>query len=165
MVNNLLNFIKRTLAAVLLLSIALLSVSCSAQPSAKELMHEFVTGYGIEKPYYFKSAAEGESGYVPDNFLFRLFGDIDGSVSDFAVVFTSDLSAVGECSVLICYSEYDAARVSEAVLMRVDTVRSLLGSSDTSAADDAAVFRRGRIVVCCMLDDNARAKRLWDRIL
>lgn len=159
--------LARKTAAIFLLfaSVVILLVSCSASPSAEELMMEFAKAYGIDKTCYSKSIPEGEPGYAPVEFFTELYGNIEESVSDYAVIFTSTLSSVGECSVILCYSEYDAMRVSEAALMRLDMIKSLVGSVNTEAADDAFVIRRGRAVITCALSDNERAEKLWKKII
>lgn len=159
--------LKRLAVLIVLLSTVVLQLaSCGGEPAPPQsLMQEFCNSYGIGRTVFSPSVPEGERGYTDSAFLDTLFGDISGCVSDYAVVFTTDLAHIGECSLLLCYSKYDALTVTEAAQRRLDMLRTTHGSLDTSALDSAFLLRRGSYVLLCALEDNTLARRLWDRLL
>ena len=156
--------LRKTAAVFLSFALLIFSLfSCTEQKSAVSLMEDFVSAYGIRKTVFSSSLKEGEDGFVSEGFLEKLYGDIGESVYEFAVVFTSDLRSLGECSVFVCHTAYDALTVSEAATDRIQMIRKLSVEGDTSSLEDAFVLRKGKVVVMCALDDNGRARSLWER--
>ena len=151
------------LSLVLLLSMLL--SSCEEKRSAYEIMEEFRRSYGIERTVFSPEIPEGEAGFCGEGFLERAFGNVSENVGDYALLFISDLDAVGEIDILVCYSAYDAAAVSESALMRLDFLRREAGDADTEYLETAFVERRGRTVILSALPDNERAMRVLDKIL
>lgn len=158
------NLARAALVFLLLLSIICMS-SCQRSVEAYKLMTELCYAYGIDRVIFSPSVKEGEEGYCPDGFLDSVFGDISESVSDYALLFISDLFSVGECAILVCYSTYDAIAVTEAALMRLELLRTESGGLDISALEGAFVERSGRTVILCALPDNDRARRLVRKII
>lgn len=160
---------KKTIKAVCLLLTAvflLLSlVGCSEQRTALSLMNEFRDGYSVGGVLYSPLFAEGERGHCDESFFMSLYGESTGSVSDYAVLLLSGLSDVGECAVFICCSDYDATLVSDMCYRRIELLKTLSGTVDTSFASDAFVLRRGRRVVMCALADNERCARIWKKAI
>ncbi|MBQ9070815.1 MAG: hypothetical protein IJY23_05665 [Clostridia bacterium] len=129
------------------------------------IMTEFCERYGREAVIYSPSVREGESGYVTEDFFLAVYGEEPESVSDFAVVFYSDLDSIGEAAVLICYTDYDALRATDTLRRRIDLLKTLGTGQDTSSLSDAFVMRSGRVVVMCALFDNGRARKCMEKIL
>ena len=156
--------IKALTVLWLILSLCILT-ACGKEVGAYQVMEEFRIGYGIERPVFSPTVAEGCEGYCYDGFLEGVFGQISDSVEDYAILFVSDIHAVGECAVLICYSTYDAISVTSSVFARLDFLKSHAGSLDTSYLEDAFVRRCGRVVIFSALPDNEKAARLFDRLI
>ena len=72
--------------------------------------------------------------------------------------------AVGECAVLVAYSEYDAVLLTETCLRRLEMLGSLMGTADTVTLNDAFVSRYGRVVVLSALPDNSSARAIFKKI-
>lgn len=139
--------------------------SCSEKPSPTELLSRFCDEYGLSADILSPSFREGERGHVSDDFFEKVFLESPDSVSDYAIIFLSSLNSIGECSVFLCYSEYDALLVAEALWRRVDFLKASATGMDTSCLADAVIFKSGRYAVMCALSDNARAERIWRKIL
>lgn len=153
------------LSTCILVSSAFCFMSCKEQKSAHALMLDFCNAYGIEKTVFSPSVAEGSEGYANADFFEHVFGEKAESVSDYAVVFSSGLDRVQECAVLLCYSDYDALVACDILRRRVDLVKSMGASINTSYAADAVVFKSGKYAVMCVLSDNERAEKIWRKIL
>ena len=161
--------LSRITAAVLSLSLILLLFSgCGGGAEGKrayDIMRKFADEYGIERTVFSPDVPEGEDGYCADGFLDRVFGNISECVSDYALIFISDLDAVGECAILVCYSGYDTIAVTEAALRRIDLLRRESGGLDSSNISTAFVERHGNAVILSVLPDNERALNLFDKLL
>ncbi len=154
------------LCLILLFSFVLSSFcACSDIPSALEIANEFSLAYGIDVPIYAKAKSEGDAGFADSEFFYSMYGDGEECVLDYAVLLISDLDTVGECAVFVCYTEYDAILVSDMCKRRMLLLRSLMGSADVSFLEDSFIKRKGKIVVMCVLSDNERASRIFDRII
>jgi hypothetical protein len=129
------------------------------------LMLEFCEIYGIEDTVFSPTLAEGDLGYANDEFFELVFGEKPYSVSDYAVVFLSDLDFVGECALLLCYSEGDALDACLLLRERIDLLKSMGTGMDTSYLADAVVFKSGRYAVLCALSDNVKAEKTWRKLL
>ena len=86
-------------------------------------------------------------------------------MSDYAVVFLSSLDFAGGCALFLCYSDYDALVACDVFRRRVELIKSVGSGIDTSYVSDAVIFKSGRYVVMCALEDNDGAKKLWRKIL
>ena len=159
------SFLKRisalTVAAALFMSLS----SCGRKPSAVELMSRFCEEYGVFPEILSPSFSEGEKGHVGEDFFESVFLESPNSVSDYAIVFLSSLDRISECSVFLCYSEYDAILVAEMLWRRVDFLRSCAIGMDASYLSDTVVFKSGKYAVMCALSDNSAAERIWRRLL
>lgn len=154
----------RAVAVFIVIFAVLLLSSCRETRTAYDIMNEFRLAYGIERAIFSPTVPEGEAGYCPEGFLDEVFGNVSDSVADYAILFISDISTLGECAILICYSTYDAISVSGSAFMRLDFLRSQAGSLDASSLDTAFVRRCGKAVILCALPDNERASRLFDKL-
>lgn len=167
-----LGFVNRRLrllfvCVLLFISVILCSffVSCGKNSDPYELMLEFCKIYGIEDTVFSPTLAEGDAGYANDAFFELVFGEKPYSVSDYAVVFLSSLDFVGECALLLCYSEGDALDACLLLRERLDLLKSMGTGMNTSYLSDAVVFKSGRYAVICALSDNVRAEKTWRKLL
>lgn len=167
-----LGFVNRRLGlsfvcVLLLVAVILCSffVSCGKNDAPYGLMLEFCEIYGIEDTVFSPTLAEGDLGYANDEFFELVFGEKPYSVSDYAVVFLSDLDFVGECALLLCYSEGDALDACLLLRERIDLLKSMGTGMDTSYLADAVVFKSGRYAVLCALSDNVKAEKTWRKLL
>ena len=159
-------FIIRPVSLILVLFILAFSLaSCGQKPSPYSLMLEFCESYGIEDTVFSPLLSEGEEGYTDEDFFKIVFGEGIEAVEDYAVVFLSSLDYAGECSVFLCYSEYDALVVCDMLRRRIDLIKSIGAGINTSYVSDAVVFKSGKYAVMCALSDNELAKRMWRRLL
>ncbi|MBE6536844.1 MAG: hypothetical protein E7673_02705 [Ruminococcaceae bacterium] len=159
----------RLVGVLLTLSVSVSSVfllsACREYKSPYPLMLEFCQSYGISDTVFSSSVKEGAAGYVSESFFEQVYGEKPECVSEYAVVFLSSLDVAGECALFLCYSEYDALIACDILQIRLDLIKSMGISIDTSYAKDAVIFKSGRYAVMCVLSDNERAKRLWQKIL
>ena len=155
----------RLIVLVVALSLPLCLLSCEEKPSPSELLSRFCDEYGLSADILSPSFREGERGHVSEDFFETVFLESSDSVSDYAIIFLSSLNSIGECSVFLCYSEYDALLVAEALWRRVDFLKASAVGIDTSPLTDAVIFKSGRYAVMCALSDNGRAERIWRKIL
>ena len=142
-----------------------LFVSCGKNDAPYGLMLEFCEIYGIEDTVFSPALSEWEVGYASDGFFELVFGEKPYSVSDYAVVFLSSLDFVGECALLLCYSEGDALDACLLLRERLDLLKSMGTGMDTSYLSDAVVFKSGKYAVLCVLSDNVRAEKTWRKLL
>ena len=156
---------KQSLAKHLEILIALVLTlslfSCSDERSASDVMDEFKSAYGISGETYTRDDA-GMS-FTAGSVLDLLYPDSEPLVLDYAIILKSSLDHSYECSVLFCHTEYDAMLMSELCAERIE----LIGAAgvEEGASEGGFVLRRGRRVVMCRLSDNARAKRIFEKIL
>ena len=157
----------RLLSVFLLLTLTceLLLSSCAKNGTPHDLMREFAESYGISDTVFSPLVNEGEDGYTDEEFFEAVFGEGADSVSDYAIVFLSSLDVVGECCIFLCYSDYDALVACEILWRRVDLLKSMSTGMDISYTSDAVVFKSGKYAVMCALSDNAKAERIWKKIL
>ena len=162
-------FIMRVISSMLVFlifaSALFLFVSCRQKISPYAMMLEFCESYGIENTVFSPVVSEGEAGYTDEDFFETVFGEGIESVEDYAVVFLSSLDYVGECSLFLCYSDYDALVVCNVLRRRVDLIKSVGAGINTSYTADALIFKSGKYVVMCALSDNILAERIWRKIL
>ena len=160
------NIFRIFISAVLIFALlAMTACSRGSHSSALEMMLSFAKEYDLGGVIYSPDIKEGERGYTDENFFNTLYDADSSYVEDYSVLLLSGISDAGECGVFLCYGAYDAIMVSEMCLKRLDLLRSLAGSADTSFTDDAFVIRRGRVVVMCALSDNMLAKHIWEKII
>lgn len=158
--------ITRSVAVFLVIAFSLYGlVSCREAVPPYSLMGEFCKSYGITGTVFSPCVNEGEEGYTDEVFFNSVFGGGSEFVSDYAIVFVSDLNTVGECALFLCYTEYDALVSCDAMHRRIDLIKTMGASIDTSCAFDAVVFKSGKYAVMCVLPDNERAERIWRKIL
>ena len=167
-----LGFVNRRIGlsfVCVMLSVAVICCSffvcCVKNDAPYGLMLEFCEIYGIEDTVFSPTLAEGDLGYANDEFFELVFGEKPYSVSDYAVVFLSDLDFVGECALLLCYSEGDALDACLLLRERIDLLKSMGTGMDTSYLADAVVFKSGRYAVLCALSDNVKAEKTWRKLL
>ena len=163
------NLFKNLISGLLIFSVVAFSLtslsSCGEKAAPYELMLEFCASYGIEDTVFSPCVKEGDEGYTDSDFFESVFGKGDESVCDYAVVFLSDLNRAGECSLFLCYSDYDALMVCDMLYRRIDLIKSMGAGIDTSYLSDAVVFKSGKYAVMCALSDNERAEKIWRKIL
>ena len=140
-------------------------VSCAQRQSPYSLMLEFCKNYGIDSVVFSPEISEGEAGYTDEDFFKTVFDEGIESVEDYAIVFLSSLDYVGECSVFLCYSEYDALRVCDMLRRRIDLLKSVGAGINTSYVSESVIFKSGKYVVMCSLADNELAERIWKKLL
>ena len=129
------------------------------------LMLKFAEDYGLSETIFSTSVKEGKAGYTDEDFFRSVFDERVEHVSDYAMIFISNLDYAGECAVFLCYSEYDALVACDILRGRVDLIKSISAGIDTSYTEDARIFKSGRYAVMCVLPDNERAERIWRKIL
>ena len=156
---------QRIVALAVTLGLLLSLSSCSEKASPSELLSRFCEEYGIRADILSPSYREGEVGHVDESFFESVFFESSDSVSDYAIAFLSSLDRISECSVFLCYSEYDAILVAEMLWRRVDFLRSCAIGMDASYLSDTVVFKSGKYAVMCALSDNSAAERIWRRLL
>ena len=156
---------RRFFALCLVIVFVAFATSCDEGRTARELMDEFLDSYSAAGRLFSPEIPEGQEGHSTDAFFEKLYGDGREFVSDYAVFLSSDLESIEEAAVFVCYGEYDAMMVAQIAYRRIELIRSLGGSVNTDNLEEAFVFRKGRYVVMCLLEDNATAKRIWRSIL
>lgn len=155
----------RIIAFVITLALLVSLSACSEKASPKEALECFCKEYGLSGDILSPSYREGDAGHIDESFFEYVFLESSDSVSDYAVIFLSTLDRISECSVFLCYSEYDAILVIEMLWRRVDFLKSSAIGMDISNLSDAVVFKSGKYAVMCALPDNASAERIWRKIL
>lgn len=158
-------FYSLLLSISIFLSSVLCFTSCTEKKEVYALMVDFCSSYGISDTIFSPSVDEGERGYTDAVFFEYVFLEKSDAVSDYAVVFSSELNRAEECAIFLCFSEYDALVACELLRKRVDLIKAMGVNIDTSNASDAVVFKSGRYAVMCVLPDNERAEKLWRKIL
>ena len=153
------------LVLALCVAAALSLTACSRTRSAYGLMSEFCTCLRVRGVIYSPVVAEGDAGYVASGFFEKLYGEGEEWVLDFAVMLLSDLGGVSECGVFLCYTDYDATQVTDMLHRRIELIRSVSAVSGLRFPEEPFVYREGRAVVMCALDDAEGARAAWRAIL
>ena len=156
---------RRIIAFAIMLAFLVSLSSCSEKASPSEFLARFCKEYGVSGDILSPSYREGEPGHVDEEFFESVFFESPDSVSDYAIIFFSSLDRISECSVFLCYSDYDAILVVEMLWRRVDFLKTTAAGTDASNLSDAVVFKRGKYAVMCALSDNVSAEKIWRKLL
>ncbi len=162
------NFLKKLLLGTCIIALVLSAtalVGCSQPADPCGMMESFANSYPLMGIIYSPRIPQQEEGHVGKEFFTSLFGEGERYVADYAVIFTSAPDAVGECSVLVCHSEYEALLAADMCRRRLDMLGKMSNSLDTSSLTDSFVIKSGKIVVMSALPDNALSRNIWRKIL
>ena len=159
---------RKAIAMLLAISLIILSATslagCGrAAVDCGELMREFAQSYGTRGKIYFRSAKEGEEGFMREGFLSELFGEEALEyTADFAYLSASGAGEVFECSLFLCNSEYAALEALELCGRRRGLIDSV---TDIDIAKNSFIIKNGRFLVFGIAPDGTRAASLWRKIL
>ena len=157
---------KRAAALAMIIALLLTMLTgCGKPRSARALLLEFEIAYGIDHTVYSPDVPEGEAGYVSDEFFEIMYMYGESCVTDYAIAQGSDLSSISECAIFICDGEHNAERMRLYLIERLELLSSSAKLSGIDYPEGAFVKRYGSTVVMSVLADNARAERIFNKIL
>ena len=149
---------RRLLSFLLILSLFISSLSsCKAEPSAYDMLSEFVAVYGAEGVIYSPEIPEGASGYIPDGLMERVFMLSGKLPENYAVFLNSRPSGFSECGLFVCEDANMLMGMEESCLERI---RLLAG-----AKDSAFVKVSRSTVFYSTMSDRERAEKIWREII
>ncbi|MBO5788633.1 MAG: hypothetical protein J6R42_01670 [Clostridia bacterium] len=155
-------------ATVLLL--AFLLTGCGASQSAKDIYLAFAQKYPLPAGHMFDSALPERN---PDCFTYDQFHHAfalqDGSDGwayiDHAVFWQNTTSQkIEEIAIFSCHDRGGAEAVAAICQNRMKLLCSMRHYVDVSATEGATITIYGKTVVCLVLRDNAKAKKIMDGI-
>lgn len=147
------NFVALFLSALLLFSLS----GCGKEPSAEEILKEFVTAYGAEGTIYSPSRERQEAGYIPDGMMEKVY-IFSGSFPENYALFLNDHSHKGsECGVFVCSDAEERERVTEMCIERASLV--------ADSKESVIIIKSGRVIAYSTFEDQKRAKELLGKII
>ena len=149
---------RRFLSLLLILSLFLsLLSSCRAEPSAYDMLSEFIAVYGAEGVIYSPGISEGSPGYVQDGMMERIYIFHGSFPKNYAVYLNTGISVFSECGVFLCDDADTLLRIEESCLERV----ALLTKGDGRGF----VSISGNRVFYSTMQEKERAERIWREII
>ena len=149
---------RRLLSLLTVLSIiATLLCSCNAEPSAYDMLSEFIAAYGAEGSIYSPGIPEGESGYIPDGLMEKVFMLSGKLPENYAVFLNSRPSSFSECGLFVCEDADMLLRMEESCLERIGLL--------ADANDSAFVKVSGNLVFYSTMSDRERAEKIWRELI
>lgn len=149
---------KKALAAVLIILIALSLVSCSYDKSAEAVLHDFCREYPIDSRIYSSLADTWEAGYIDSEMLYALYGMDEHPVREYAVVMYGKVDTVREIGVFIIENGQDKILLTELISGRIGFLSSF-------AEGEGFVKSYKGVMVYGFVENSARAQELFDRII
>lgn len=131
--------------------------SCAQQADAYELVNEFVTVYGAEGIIYSPGFSEGESGYIPEGLIEKIYVFSGRLPENYAIFLNSHPSEPSECGAFVCESADTLAMIEEMCLERVKLL--------SNGGDHAFVNVSGMTVFYSTMQNRDRAEKIWREII
>ena len=149
---------RRLLSFLLIISLCLsLLSSCRAEPSAYDMLSEFIAVYGAEGVIYSPEIPEGQSGYVPDGMMKRIYVFSGEFPKNYAVYLNARPTEFSECGLFVCEDADTLSRMEESCLERVN----LLSMGDSRGF----VSVSGNRVFYSTMQDRECAEKIWREII
>jgi hypothetical protein len=140
-----------------LLSILFALTCCSNEPSAEEILNEFIYAYGMEGTVYSPSKESFEEGNISKELIEKIYV-FDGEFpKNFAICLNSHSHKGSEVGVFVCSDENERAATVEMCLERMRLV--------AKNKEDAVLVRSGRIIAYSTLEEPKRAEELLMKII
>ena len=156
--------LKRIVTLLLIFSMLLLT-SCHKEESADLILRNFCGSYGlVAGRVYSTEEREGTEGYLEPQLLTTLYGtDTRPFFQSAAVMLYADMDTLLECGVFVCRGGagrlYDILETEKLLSYRIRQIRLIFPEAQ------GQILRYGNSVVYTVLPDNARAERLFSRLL
>lgn len=148
---------KKAAASILVLIFLLSLFSCSKEPSAAEMLNDFLYTYGIEGIIYSPDVAEGKDGYITEE-LFKRIYVLEGEVPENSAIFLNPRTdEYIECAIFVTESEDERARVSDMCAERIMLI--------DPTGEHSFILRTKNVVFYSALPDKERARSVIDEIL
>ena len=148
---------RNVLALIIAISILGLLLSCGREPSAEEIINEFMAAYGMEGVVYASGKESYEEGYIAEGLIEKIYV-YDGEFPEkFALCLNSHSHKGSEVAVFVCRDENERSAVNEMCLERTRLV--------SENKENVVVVRSGRIIAYSTLEDPKRAEELLRKII
>ena len=148
---------KKIFALILVAFLLFSLVGCKNEPSAEEILTEFVRAYGAEGTVYSPNREMGEEGYVPEGMAERIYlysGDFPGN---YALFLNTHSHKGSECGIFVCSDAQEAEMVSEMCIERANLA--------ANRKEDVVIIRSGSIIAYSTFEDSERVKELLSKII
>ena len=149
----------------LLLPLLVSLTSCREVGSADTVLRNFCASYGLSSGTMYSSEEKMTSpSYLDEKKFSTLYGGGERPLyHSVAVMLYADMDGICECGVFVCRGGAgkldDVIATEEMLASRLYQIRKIFPEAE------GVILRYGRIVVYTVLPDNARAERLFSRIL
>ncbi|MBQ7343300.1 MAG: hypothetical protein IJW53_00880 [Clostridia bacterium] len=147
---------KKALSLILLMSLVFLT-SCSHKKSAEAIALEFCRVYPLEARVYSSLSSKYEDGYIDEEMLTALYGDVEVLTEEYALILYGKVSTVREIGVFIAKTSDERMELYELATNRIELLSSF--------AEGEGFIRKYRdVFVYGFVDDAKRAERIFDGI-
>ncbi len=148
---------KKLISLALILALSLFTLTaCKAEPSADELLREFISAYGASGVIYSSECVEGDEGYLPEEMLGKIYVFSGRFPENYAIFLNSRAGYGSECGIFVCN---DTEMRLSAEEMCLERIRLLSGD------DNAFLTRSGRVVFYSTMQDRAKAEAIFKEII
>ena len=131
-------------------------LSCSAEPTARDMLSDFCVAYGVEGIIYSPDIKEGKDGYITA----RMFSDIYLFYGDppenYAVMLNSRTDVSAECGTFVSQNDAELSALEAMCYERI----ALLGAPESSI-----VIRSGATVFYSTFSNSKRVSEIWGAII
>ena len=148
---------KKLISLALILMLILPSLTaCADEPSADEILRDFISAYGASGVIYSSECVEGDDGYLPSGKLEKIYVFSGRFPENYAIFLNLRAGYGSECGAFVCDDTDMRLSVEEMCLERIRLL---------SGGENAFIKRSGNIVVYSTMSDGARAEQIFDKII
>ncbi len=148
---------RKIVSVFLLIFMLVLLFSCAEEPSAEELMKDFISSYGAEGIIYSPRCEVYEDGYIREGFTEKIYIYNGNFPKNYAIFLNSHSHRGSEAALFVCKDENEKQTVLEMCLERVKTV--------CDGSDNCVIIRSGNIIAYSTLEDKGRSENLLRKII
>lgn len=148
---------KKIISIILVISFCTLLFSCGKQPDAYEILGEFISAYGADGIIYSPALSEGETGYIPEGLVEKIYVFSGRFPDNYAIFLNSHPESGSECGVFVCDDVEMLLMVEEMCIERT----LLIGQG----SDRSFIKKSGNSVFYSTMQNKERAERLWKEII
>ena len=148
---------KKFILLLLVLSLLFSLTSCTAVPSAPEMLSDFLLCYGATGTVYSPFKSEGEEGYITEELFSKIYISGGEIPENYAIFLNSHADYGSECAVFVCTGAFS-------VDFAVDMARERI-SLFSERREESFIISSGRVVFYSTLSDRARAEEIWHKII
>ena len=148
---------KKTLSLMLLLSFGFIA-SCSPKRDAEAIAFEFCLAYPMEAQVYSSLLHEHEDGYIDEEMLVSLYGDVEIPTEEFALILYGKVSTVREIGVFITKNSDERMKLFELATNRIEFLSSFFEG-------EGFIKKYRGVFVYGFINDAERAEEIFDGII